>query len=456
MMAKLRDYLQKALSKTSQEPVYQQNTNAETSQQERSKSIESIVSMYRELPQEKKEVVADFVRFLSSEETASAKINEAKRTGDDISDEIYYSKEQAVAFLTEKEIKFADKTASGGCFWIISNQDIDTVISKMRIDGIRPRHVDSSKALDGKPGWYVKPQSIPNDEPVQESVQVENEICPQKSAAIDPDNICNNAADLFRTFALKDDPEKRKRKEKSAASAKTTPLDISIQKGTGMFKGEHGQYTTTLTGCSCGSFIRDRLPCKHMYRLAYELGIYNLGAVKSDASQIPQLKTKPIMDIAFDRCSSLLDSYPEKLQQKIQWIMYYHYTKHGDNGDRWHVCFTKEEIAEFEKPIADGILKVVNEPLLIVKTHSKRELTDILIVKGFKFPNGIGTTQKARYEWCIENPETVCYYAFPDAKIITITGDLEIAFTKAYKHLNDKFGTISARLYPELHPSVTP
>lgn len=261
----------------------------------------------------------------------------------------------------------------------------------------------------------------------------------------------DSRAGAFSEFALRDDPGKRERKKKSAASAKMTPLEISAKTGVGRFKGEHGEYTATLVSCPCGSFIRDRLPCKHMYRLAHELGIYDLGPVKSDTSQIPQLKTKPIMDSAFSRCTSLIDSYPESLQQKIQWIMYYHYTKHGENGDRWHVCFTREEIDEFERPIADGILEVVSDPSTIIRTQSKKKMTDILLSKGFTFPKDVGTTQKARYSWCVENPEKACFYAFPDARIITVTGDLEIAFTKTYKHLNDKFRTISAILYPGLH-----
>lgn len=448
-MAKIRDYLHKALNRTVQEPEAgcQVNGNAE----ERSKVIENAVSLYQELPQKKKEVVADFVRFLASEETPSTKTGDMKKPENSRPDEISYSKGEAIALLTEKEIEFADKTASGGCFWIISDPEADTVVAGMKIDGSKPRHVDSSKALAGRPGWYVKPQSTPHGSQKKKNDDGKNEECPQGRAGVMSNNVDNEIATSFAAFALQDDSEKRQRKEKSAASAKVTPLNISVEKGTGAFKGENGQYTTTLTGCSCGSFRRDRLPCKHMYRLAHELGIYDLGPVKSDSSQIPELKTKKIMGNSLVRCISLIDSYPESLQEKIQWIMYCHYTKHGDNGDRWHVCFTKDEIVEFKKPIADGILKVVDDPLSIIKTKSKREMTDILIAKGFAFPKGIGTTQKARYEWCLENPEEICSFAFPDARIITITGDLKTAFTKTYKHLNDKFGTISAKLYPGLH-----
>lgn len=51
-----------------------------------------------------------------------------------------------------------------------------------------------------------------------------------------------------------------------------TPLPGTLDKenGSAVFSGRHGNYETTLTSCPCGSNPK---PCKHMYRLAMELGI---------------------------------------------------------------------------------------------------------------------------------------------------------------------------------------
>lgn len=51
-----------------------------------------------------------------------------------------------------------------------------------------------------------------------------------------------------------------------------TPLPGTLDKenGSAVFSGRHGNYIATLSGCPCGSNPK---PCKHMYRLAMELGI---------------------------------------------------------------------------------------------------------------------------------------------------------------------------------------
>ncbi len=50
-----------------------------------------------------------------------------------------------------------------------------------------------------------------------------------------------------------------------------TPLFIDHSSKSGQFQGVSGRYMTTLSTCSCPDFSRKQKPCKHMYRLAYEL-----------------------------------------------------------------------------------------------------------------------------------------------------------------------------------------
>jgi len=45
----------------------------------------------------------------------------------------------------------------------------------------------------------------------------------------------------------------------------------------GSFVGkQRGLYCTTLASCSCADFKARKLPCKHMYKLAYDLGGFDL------------------------------------------------------------------------------------------------------------------------------------------------------------------------------------
>ena len=73
---------------------------------------------------------------------------------------------------------------------------------------------------------------------------------------------------------------------KSAQSAKLTPVEINSEDSYGYFQGSSGRYETFLDYCPCGDFRRNRLPCKHIYRLGIELGVINIKANKN-ANSIP-------------------------------------------------------------------------------------------------------------------------------------------------------------------------
>ena len=81
-----------------------------------------------------------------------------------------------------------------------------------------------------------------------------------------------------------DSPDQKKRIA-SAQTAACTPVSISREEGRGTFSGSHGVYQTTLESCTCADFSRRRLPCKHVYRLAIELGVME-GAAASDVSKV--------------------------------------------------------------------------------------------------------------------------------------------------------------------------
>lgn len=89
-------------------------------------------------------------------------------------------------------------------------------------------------------------------------------------------------------------------RQKSATNKKLTPINIDYVGCTGYFKGSSKKpYTTTLESCTCGDFIRRRLPCKHIYRLAHELNIFNLGNV--EASNIVTISSTDLIDEVLDK-----------------------------------------------------------------------------------------------------------------------------------------------------------
>lgn len=102
---------------------------------------------------------------------------------------------------------------------------------------------------------------------------------------------------------------------KSSKSAKLTPLKIDTKDFYGYFQGSHGKYETFLDYCPCGDFRRSKLPCKHIYRLAIELGLMDV-AVDHDATSIPTPKNERVsLDETIDIVEELsTDAQHELLQ----------------------------------------------------------------------------------------------------------------------------------------------
>ncbi len=66
-------------------------------------------------------------------------------------------------------------------------------------------------------------------------------------------------------------------------------------------------YLTTLSECNCGDFENRRLPCKHIYRLAVELGIIEIVKRKRTFDKETLENIKSCADI---------DSHPEQIKRQ--------------------------------------------------------------------------------------------------------------------------------------------
>ena len=82
-------------------------------------------------------------------------------------------------------------------------------------------------------------------------------------------------ADIKESSDIDNEPDQLKR-QKSGMSAKCTPVEIDFENKTAIFKGSgKTPYTTTETTCTCRDYFVRKLPCKHIYRLRYELSNHN-------------------------------------------------------------------------------------------------------------------------------------------------------------------------------------
>lgn len=78
---------------------------------------------------------------------------------------------------------------------------------------------------------------------------------------------------FYKDYKLNAHPDQAKR-QVSATNKKLTPINIDKENQVCFIKGSGKEpYTVTLEYCTCSDFIRRKLPCKHMYRLAYELNL---------------------------------------------------------------------------------------------------------------------------------------------------------------------------------------
>lgn len=85
------------------------------------------------------------------------------------------------------------------------------------------------------------------------------------------------------------------------AALKSDMTPTCIDGATGFFSSRHDDYVVTLDACLCGNRYR---PCKHMYRLAMELGLMP-GDFVHDPSKIKHKRTGIELEPALDRVESV-------------------------------------------------------------------------------------------------------------------------------------------------------
>lgn len=82
--------------------------------------------------------------------------------------------------------------------------------------------------------------------------------------------------DIWNAWKIVDNKDTTSRKQR-ACEYILTPLSLDAKRGCAVFMGQSvSKYRTSLRECECQDFARRLKPCKHMYRLAHELGVEEL------------------------------------------------------------------------------------------------------------------------------------------------------------------------------------
>lgn len=125
-------------------------------------------------------------------------------------------------------------------------------------------------------------------------------------------------------------------------SSKYSPVSIDKKNCSAKMQGRDGMYNVTLTKCDCMDFQKRQLPCKHMYRLAIELGLVNETA----SSYIHG-------GYSWKQAVEIVEQYPEDVQKAFYEV--FMATNQDDEPIR------KKKSNELSVLISDGLLVLSHE-----------------------------------------------------------------------------------------------
>lgn len=236
--------------------------------------------------------------------------------------------------------------------------------------------------------------------------------------------------DDWKTWDNLHDNDEQIKRLNSAKKAECTPLSINHSDFTGVFSGSSSKYQTSLTSCTCKDFSIKRKPCKHMYRLAIELGLINTD-VKSDLSKVK--KTSTIKPWTLEQAVEIIKTLKPDLQIKLKEII-------------MPALFKKQYIVSVRK--FDGLsvifdtnlIKEVNHPKIAIYILKRNELIKILDnnnISGFKR----NSKKEDLIQWVCDNVDNLEDIISPYATCAEISEEFKKAARKAYTYLIHKYDT---------------
>lgn len=238
----------------------------------------------------------------------------------------------------------------------------------------------------------------------------------------------NNLFYNYWSAEIHDDMDQQKR-IKSASGASCTPVSIDHKNSTGVFEGSSGIYNTSCSKCNCIDFNRRKLPCKHMYRLSMELGMYE-HEFSSDVSKISRYIPKSTAATIRDTVE-LVESLSSDIQETIYNFMY-------------QIIYKK--CTPLCVPASDTVASIVDCGLFsfepnknaLLSSLKKNDITRRLKEYDISYNKSLSKQQLA--DWCIESPN-ISLDMFPDYCCIVISQTYSRSMHKLYKYLSRKYGT---------------
>lgn len=218
-----------------------------------------------------------------------------------------------------------------------------------------------------------------------------------------------------------DDADQKKR-QASAKKTACTPTLVDFIEQTGTFVGSSGHHTTALDHCTCVDFNRRRLPCKHMYRLAMELGLMD-GDYQSNTDDI----VKPIHTrLKFPECVAIIESLSVDAQILLKKLLY------NMNSKDIYRCAVRS--AELNELLSSGMLVEASAPKMQLAYYKFNDLKKQLAQLGH--PVTIRKKEEL-IDWIIDNVSDCIPEICSDTIIVRVPEDIK--YRKMYIYLLRKY-----------------
>lgn len=162
----------------------------------------------------------------------------------------------------------------------------------------------------------------------------------------------------------------------SARSAKLTPIRIDYDDCFGYFQGAHGRYETFLDYCPCGDSRKGKYLCKHIYRLAIELGVLDFEADTNPDAIVAVRSDIEAFSIVCDRIEKLS---PDAQNLLLRIII---------NTSATNPSTQTPQSDALSELVSAGFVYISTEESPILKFGRKAELIELLETEGIEVPKG--------------------------------------------------------------------
>lgn len=227
-----------------------------------------------------------------------------------------------------------------------------------------------------------------------------------------------------------DEPDQKKRFS-SSKKGECTPVSVNPDERSGVFSGSHGVYQTSLNECTCIDFSRRKKPCKHMYRLAMELGVWGDKKEAESDAFLRKVPRSELRQLTIDLVSRI-ENCSEDTQSELQIILIeFLYRKHNDP------FYYKD--GTIIKPLVDaGLLDGSPCYIYFLENMKKKDMLIAIQSQGDELPPDC----KLKHDvaaWMISKSDKYGPLLFEHCMKVTPSEELLRVAPSIYKYLHRKF-----------------